>query len=140
MVSTFTKQQAISVLMVIIIVKHFRIVIALFGFLVIISTGYELYMKLKKDANLSQKELHRNFTVSDNNGVQLNGVKAISTGDLEVKSKVFQEVSETTEQKTMNCSTVILVQHSNQDLSGKKKTQGMIFKNSHSCFVQKTLG
>ena len=115
--------------MVIIIVTLFRIVIALFGFLVILSTGYELYIKFKKDVNFSQKKLHHEFTVSDNNGVQLNGVTTISTGYLEIKSKIPQELSETTEQETMmNGSTVVLIQHSNQDLSGKKKTQGIISK------------
>ena len=61
----------------------FRIVIALFGFLVILSTSYELYIKLKKDENPSLKN---NLTTSDtNNGVGLNGIKTISTGDLEIK-------------------------------------------------------
>ena len=144
--------------MLIIIVTLFRIVIALFGFLVIISTGYELCMKFKKDVNLSQKKLHHHFTVSDNNGVQLNGVKTINTGDLEIKSpqevsdttintnnavqlngvttistgdlemKISQEVSAATEQKMMNGSTVVLVQQSNQEFPEKIKSQGIISK------------
>ena len=97
-----------------------------FGFLVMLSTGYELYMKLKKDDNPSPKKLHRSFTINDtNNDVQLNGVKSISNGDLDLNDKVPRKISETTDQK-MNSSTVILVQQSNTDLSGKKVNQGMV--------------
>ena len=62
-------------------------------------------------------------TIDTNNAVQLNGVTTISTGNLEMK--VSQEVGEATEQKTMNGSIVVLVQHSNQDLIEEKKTQGI---------------
>ena len=114
----------------------FRIVIALFGFLVILSTGYELCIKLKKDENPSPKKSYNNLTIGDNNnGVELNGIKTISTGDLEIKSKDSQEMSEATEQKTINGSTVVLVQKSNQDLTGQKNNQGIILFISRFCFT-----
>ena len=65
---------------------------------------------------------HNNLT---QNGVELNGIKTISTGDLEIKSKDSQEMSEAIEQKAVNGSTDVLVQQSNQDLPGQKRHQGV---------------
>ena len=56
---------------------------------------------------------HDNLT---KNGVELNNIKTISNGSLEMNGKVSQENSEATDQK-MNGSTAILVQQSNQDLN-----------------------
>ena len=96
---------------------------ALFGLLVILSTGYELYRKSQADTPpTSSKMDHNNL---NQNGVKLNGVKTISTGDLELKSKVSQEISEATDQKAVNGSTAVLVQQSNQDLTGQKRKQSM---------------
>ena len=53
---------------------------------------------------------HNNLT---QNGVELNGIKTISTGDLGIKSKDSQEMSEAIEQKAVNGSTAVLVQQSN---------------------------
>ena len=65
---------------------------------------------------------NNNLTISDTNkGVELNGIKTISTGDLELKSKDSQEMSEATEQKTTNGSTVVLVQQSNPRLNWSKE-------------------
>ena len=62
-----------------------------------------------------------NLTIRDStNAVQLNGVKSISTGDLEMESK-----SENAEKTMANGSTVVLVQHSNQEFPEKRKTQGI---------------
>ena len=96
---------------------------ALFGLLVILSTGYELYRKPQADTPPSSSKVdHNNLT---QNGVELNGVKTISTGDLELKSKVSEEMSEATEQKAVNGSTAVLVQQSNQDLPGQKRNKGV---------------
>ena len=96
---------------------------ALFGLLVILSTGYELYRKSQADTPpTSSKMDHNNLT---QNGVELNGVKTISTGDLELKSKISDQISEVTEQKAVNGSTAVLVQQSNQDLTGQKRNQGV---------------
>ena len=96
---------------------------ALFGLLVILSTGYELYRKSQADTSPSSSKVdHNNLT---QNGVELNGVETISTGDLELKSRVSEEMSEATEQKATNGSTAVLVQQSNQDLACQKRKQGM---------------
>ena len=68
---------------------------------------------------------HDNLTINDtSNEFELNGLKTISAGDLEINGKVTQETSEASEQKVMNGSTVVMVQHSNQNVTGEKKAQG----------------
>ena len=70
---------------------------------------------------------HDNLTINDTiNDVQLNGIKAISAVDLETNGKVSQEISEATEQKMMNGSTVVMVQHSNQNVIEERKAQGIV--------------
>ena len=44
-------------------------------------------------------------------------------------------MNEATEQKTINGSTVVLVQQSNHDLSDRKNNQGMILVTSRFCFT-----
>ena len=69
-----------------------------------LSTGYELYKKSQPDTTPSKME-HDNLP---KNGVELNSIKTISDGSLEMNGEVSQEISETTDQK-MNGSTAILV-------------------------------
>ena len=70
---------------------------------------------------------HDNLTVGDtSNAVQLNGIKTISAVDLEINGKVSHEISEVTEQKVMNGSTVVMVQHSDQNVIEEKKAQGIV--------------
>ena len=84
------------------------------------------YMDWKRDTAPVMNKGHRDnlTTSSTNNDVQHNDIKSISTGDMEIKSKGFEETTEATVQEMINGSTVILVQQSNQLLTDKKKTQG----------------
>ena len=70
---------------------------------------------------------HDNLTINDTiNDVELNGIKAISAVDLETNGKVSQEISEASEQKVMNGSTVVLVKHSDQNVIEEKKAPGTV--------------
>ena len=100
----------------------------IFALLIVLSTGYEFYKNSQTDTTSITNEMyHDNLTVGDtSNDVQLNGIKAISAVDLEINGKVSQEINEATEQKVMNGSTVVMVQHSNQNITEEKKAQGIV--------------